>query len=218
MYFNAVEALMNITTILILLSAIVSTGTARAADTPPAPSAKPAVQARATFAGGCFWCMEPPYDKLDGIISTTSGYIGGDKPNPTYGEVSAGGTGHAEAVEIVYDPAKIGYSKLLDVFWRNIDPTTRDRQFCDIGSQYRTAIFYHDEEQKRLAVASRAALEKSKPFPQPIVTEIVPAGTFTPAEGYHQDYYLKNPVRYRFYRFNCGRDQRLEELWGKADK
>jgi len=209
---------MNITTILILLATIVTTGTPRAADVPPAPSASPAPLARATFAGGCFWCMEPPYDKLDGIISTTSGYIGGDKPKPTYEEVSAGGTGHAEAIEIVYEPSKISYSKLLDVFWRNIDPTTRDRQFCDTGSQYRTAIFYHDEEQKRLAEASRAALERSKPFPQPIVTEIVPAGTFTAAEDYHQDYYLKNPVRYRFYRFSCGRDQRLEELWGKADK
>ena len=160
--------------------------------------------------------MEPPYDKLDGVISTTSGYTGGHTAAPTYEEVTAGGTGHAEAVEIVYDPARISYAKLLDVFWRNIDPTTRDRQFCDEGSQYRSAIFYHDEEQKRLAEESRAALEKNKPFPQPIVTEIVPAGAFTPAEDYHQDYYLKHPIRYRFYRFTCGRDQRLEELWGKT--
>jgi peptide-methionine (S)-S-oxide reductase len=160
--------------------------------------------------------MEPPYDKLDGVVSTTSGYIGGHTKNPTYKEVSAGGTGHAEAVEVAYDPARISYAKLLDVFWRNIDPTVRNRQFCDVGDQYRSAIFYHDAEQRRLAEQSKAVLEKSKPFPQPIVTEIVPAGVFTPAEAYHQDYYLKNPLRYKFYRYQCGRDQRLEELWGKA--
>jgi peptide-methionine (S)-S-oxide reductase len=172
--------------------------------------------AKATFAGGCFWCMEPPYDKLDGVVSTTSGYIGGRTRNPTYEAVSAGGTGHAEAVEIIYDPARVSYAKLLDVFWRNIDPTVRNRQFCDVGDQYRSAIFYHDAEQGRLAEQSKAALEKSKPFPQPIMTEIVAAGVFTPAEAYHQDYYLKNPLRYRFYRHRCGRDQRLEELWGKT--
>lgn len=190
----------------LLLAALALPGLAGAAD---------AALAKATFAGGCFWCMEPPYDKLDGVVSTTSGYIGGRTRNPTYEAVSAGGTGHAEAVEIVYDPAKVSYAKLLDVFWRNIDPTVRNRQFCDIGDQYRSAIFYHDAEQKRLAEASKAALAKSKPFPQPIVTEIVPAGVFTAAEAYHQDYYLKNPVRYKFYRYRCGRDQRLEELWGK---
>jgi len=179
-------------------------------------AAKPGNLAKATFAGGCFWCMEPPYDKLDGVVSTTSGYIGGRTRNPTYEAVSAGGTGHAEAIEVVYDPARIGYAKLLDVFWRNIDPTVRNQQFCDVGDQYRSAIFYHDAEQRRLAEQSKAALEKSKPFPQPIVTEIVAAGAFTPAEAYHQDYYLKNPLRYRFYRHRCGRDQRLEELWGKA--
>jgi len=189
----------------LLLAALALPGLASAAD----------ALAKATFAGGCFWCMEPPYDKLDGVVSTTSGYIGGRTPNPTYEAVSAGGTGHAEAVEIVYDPAKVSYAKLLDVFWRNIDPTVRNRQFCDVGDQYRSAIFYHDAEQRRLAEASKAALAKSKPFPQPIVTEIVPAGVFTPAEAYHQDYYLKNPVRYKFYRYRCGRDQRLEELWGK---
>jgi peptide-methionine (S)-S-oxide reductase len=182
-----------------------------------AATAKPGGNlAKATFAGGCFWCMEPPYDKLDGVVSTTSGYIGGRTRNPTYEAVSAGGTGHAEAIEVVYDPARIGYAKLLDVFWRNIDPTVRNRQFCDVGDQYRSAIFYHDVEQRRLAEQSKAALEKSKPFPQPIVTEIVAAGAFTPAEAYHQDYYLKNPLRYRFYRHRCGRDQRLEELWGKS--
>jgi peptide-methionine (S)-S-oxide reductase len=190
----------------LLLAALALPGLAGAAD---------AALAKATFAGGCFWCMEPPYDKLDGVVSTTSGYIGGRTRNPTYEAVSAGGTGHAEAVEIVYDPAKVSYAKLLDVFWRNIDPTVRNRQFCDVGDQYRSAIFYHGAEQKRLAEASKAALAKSKPFPQPIVTEIVPAGVFTAAEAYHQDYYLKNPVRYKFYRYRCGRDQRLEELWGK---
>jgi peptide-methionine (S)-S-oxide reductase len=169
---------------------------------------------KATFAGGCFWCMEPPFDKLDGVISTTSGYIGGRTPNPTYDQVSAGGTGHAEAVQVVYDPARIGYEQLLRAFWRNIDPTVRNRQFCDVGSQYRTAIFYHDVEQKRLSEASKAALERSKPFSGPVVTEIVEAGEFYPAEEYHQDFYLKNPVRYKFYRTTCGRDTRLEELWG----
>jgi peptide-methionine (S)-S-oxide reductase len=169
--------------------------------------------AKATFAGGCFWCMEPPYDKLEGVISTTSGYTGGHRQNPTYKEVTAGDTGHAEAVEVVYDPAKVDYAKLLDVFWRNIDPTVADRQFCDIGNQYRTAVFYHDDTQKRLAEQSRQVLEASGRFPR-IVTEIVPAGPFYPAEEYHQDYYQKNPLRYQFYRYSCGRDQRLEELWG----
>jgi peptide-methionine (S)-S-oxide reductase len=168
--------------------------------------------AKATFAGGCFWCMEPPYDKLDGVISTTSGYTGGHKENPTYKEVSAGGTGHAEAIEIVYDPAKITYAELLEVFWRNIDPTVKDRQFCDYGDQYRTAIFYHNEEQKRLAEESKQKL--SGRF-ETLYTEIVPASTFYPAEDYHQDYYKKNPLRYKYYRYACGRDQRLEELWGK---
>lgn len=209
---------MTIPSTILLLAAILVSGPAHAVDTRGTLPSIPTPLAKATFAGGCFWCMEPPYDKLDGVISTTSGYIGGDKPNPTYEEVSAGGTGHAEAIEVLYNPTKISYTTLLDVFWRNIDPTTRDRQFCDVGHQYRTAIFYHDEEQKRLAEESRAELEKTKPFPEPIVTEIVPAGVFTPAEEYHQDYYLKNPIRYRFYRYTCGRDQRLEELWGKADK
>jgi len=170
----------------------------------------------ATFAGGCFWCMEPPYDKLEGVISTTSGYTGGHKDNPTYKEVSAGRTGHAEVVQIVYDPSKVSYETLLQVFWRNIDPTTPNRQFCDSGNQYRTGIFYHNDEQKQLAEQSRAELNKNKPFKQAIVTEINPASTFYPAEEYHQDYYQKNPVRYKFYRYSCGRDQRLDELWGKA--
>ena len=172
--------------------------------------------AKATFAGGCFWCMEPPYDKLPGVLSTTSGYMGGKKRSPTYEEVSTGTTGHTEVVQVVYDPAKVSYEKLLEVFWRNIDPTVRDQQFCDVGSQYRTAIFYHDEEQKRLAEASKAALEKSKPFKAPIVTPVQAAGEFWPAEDYHQDYYKKNPVRYKYYRTGCGRDDRLKQLWGKA--
>ena len=180
-----------------------------------AQTAAPAT-AKATVAGGCFWCMEPPYDKLDGVISTTSGYIGGKKANPTYQEVSAGSTGHTEAVQVVYDPKKISYEKLLDVFWHNIDPTQKDAQFCDQGTQYRSGIFYHDADQKRLADASRAALEKSKPFKGAIVTEITQASTFYPAEDYHQDYYTKNPVRYKYYRSGCGRDSRLKDLWGAA--
>jgi peptide-methionine (S)-S-oxide reductase len=171
---------------------------------------------KADFAGGCFWCMEHPFDSLPGVVSVTSGYTGGQKKNPTYEEVSAGGTGHAESVQVVYDPAKITYEKLLDVYWVNIDPTTKDRQFCDRGNQYRSAIFYHTEEQHRAALRSKAALEKSKPFKDPVVTGIVPAGEFYPAEEYHQHYYKKNPIRYWYYRNGCGRDQRLKELWGKA--
>ena len=172
--------------------------------------------AKATFAGGCFWCMEPPYDKLEGVISTTSGYTGGQKANPTYEEVSAGITGHAEAVQILYDPTKISYAKLLDVFWRNIDPTTPDRQFCDVGLQYRTGIFYHNDEQKQLAQQSKQAVGQSKTFSEPIVTPITAATEFYPAEEYHQDFYQKNPFRYKFYRYGCGRDARLAELWGEA--
>jgi peptide-methionine (S)-S-oxide reductase len=179
-------------------------------------STGPAETAKATFAGGCFWCMEPPYDKLDGVISTISGYTGGKKKNPTYEEVSAGNTGHAEAVQVTYDPKKISYAKLLDVFWHNVDPLAPNRQFCDVGSQYRTAIFYHDESQKRLAEESKKAIAKR--FKEPIVTEIVAASEFYPAEDYHQDYYIKNPLRYKYYRYSCGRDQRLEALWGPAAK
>jgi peptide-methionine (S)-S-oxide reductase len=171
----------------------------------------------ATFAGGCFWCMEPPFDKLEGVISTTSGYIGGHKQDPSYKEVSRGGTGHAEAVQIVYDPGLVDYAELLDVFWHNIDPTTANGQFCDWGDQYRSEIFYHDTEQRQLATKSRAALEELKPFEEPVVTAISEATTFYPAEDYHQDYYQKNPVRYKFYRYGCGRDKRLEELWGQGD-
>ena len=181
-----------------------------------AEEAVPSGAAVATFAGGCFWCMEPPYDKLDGVHSTVSGYIGGEKLNPTYREVSAGSTGHTEAVQVTYDPAKVSYEKLLDVFWVNIDPTVSDRQFCDRGNQYRTGIFYHGDEQRELAQASKSKLESTKPFKDPIVTEIMVADTFYPAEDYHQDYYKKNPLRYKFYRYNCGRNKRLDELWGDS--
>ena len=173
--------------------------------------------ATATFAGGCFWCMESPFDKLDGVVSVTVGYTGGSKANPTYEQVSAGSTGHAEAVQLKYERAKIGYAKLLEVFWHNVDPVTPNAQFCDHGHQYRSAIFYHDAEQKQLAEASKAELGKSGRFKQLIVTEIVPVSTFWPAEEYHQHYYLKNPLRYKFYRTACGRDRRLEELWGRQD-
>jgi len=170
-------------------------------------------RAVATFAGGCFWCMEGPFDKIPGVISTTSGYTGGAKDHPTYEEVSAGTTGHRESVQVVYDPTKVTYAKLLDTFWHNVDPADATGQFCDHGPQYRAAIFYHDAEQKRLAEASKGALEKR----MRVVTEILPASRFWPAEEYHQDYYKKNPVRYHFYRFNCGRDQRLEKVWGKPE-
>jgi len=168
--------------------------------------------AHATFAGGCFWCMEPPFEKIPGVASVTSGYAGGQKVNPSYEEVSAGGTGHAESVDIVYDPAKVTYSQLLDVFWHNVDPTQGDGQFCDHGHQYRTAIFYHDAEQKRLAEESREKVQAR--LQKPVVTEIVAASRFYPAEEYHQDFYKKNPVRYYTYRAGCGRDRRLKELWG----
>jgi peptide-methionine (S)-S-oxide reductase len=180
-----------------------------------APAPQGQQLAKATFAGGCFWCMEPPFEKLDGVVSVTSGYTGGPKKNPTYEEVSSGGTGHAESVEIAYDPAKVSYQKLLDVFWHNVDPTVKNRQFCDVGEQYRTAIFYKGEEQKRLALESKAAIEKAKGFK--VQTQIVMATPFYPAEEYHQDYYKKNPVRYKLYRYNCGRDQRLEQLWGPGE-
>jgi len=171
---------------------------------------------KATFAGGCFWCMEEVFEGLDGVVSATSGYTGGHKRNPTYEEVSAGETGHAESVEVIYDPAKVTYGKLLEFYWRNIDPTDPRGQFCDKGTQYRSAIFYHDETQKRLAEESKNAVEKSKPFRGPILTEIVPASQFYPAEEYHQNFSQKNPLRYKLYKYNCGRAQRLQELWGTS--
>ena len=180
-----------------------------------APAAAPvAATAKAVFAGGCFWCVESDFDKVDGVLSTTSGYTGGSVANPTYEQVSAKTTGHAEAVEVVYDPTKVSYEKLVEHFWRTIDPTTKDRQFCDVGSPYRTAIFAQDAAQLKAAVASRQALEQTKPFKDPIVTEVVLGGPFYPAEAYHQDYYKKNPVRYNYYRTSCGRDARVKQLWG----
>jgi peptide-methionine (S)-S-oxide reductase len=169
---------------------------------------------KATFAGGCFWCMEQPFDGIPGVVSVTSGYTGGQKKNPTYEEVSSGGTGHAESVQVIYDPARATYEKLLNVFWHNIDPTVKDKQFCDSGHQYRSAIFYHTQEQLRLALQSKTMLEKNKTFKEPVMTEIVQAPEFYPAEDYHQHYYKKNPIRYKFYRTTCGRDKRLKELWG----
>jgi peptide-methionine (S)-S-oxide reductase len=190
---------------LLLISSLLYSMTALAADD----------RSLATFAGGCFWCMEPPFDKLDGVLSTTSGYTDGHRKNPSYEEVSAGGTGHTEAIQIEYDPTKISYAQLLEVFWKNIDPTTRDSQFCDHGSQYRSGIYYHNASQRAAAEASLKALQQNKPFEAAIVTELDAASTFYPAEDYHQDYYLKNPIRYKYYRYRCGRDQRLEQLWGE---
>jgi peptide-methionine (S)-S-oxide reductase len=180
-------------------------------------SAQAPKTATAIFAGGCFWCVEADFDKVPGVLSTTSGYIGGTVKNPTYQQVSAGGTGHAEAVEIAYDPAKVTYAKLLDVFWRNIDPLVKDKQFCDSGDQYRSAIFYRTDDEKKLAEETKKQVE-AKFAPRTVYTQIVKAETFYPAEDYHQDYYKKNESRYKFYRWNCGRDQRLEQLWGKKEQ
>jgi len=198
-----------------LFALAILAGSFAGSDRPATAAQTPGNLAKATFAGGCFWCMEPPFDKLDGVVSTTSGYTDGTKKNPTYEEVSAGGTGHAESVQVVYDPSKVSYAKLLDVYWHNVDPVTANAQFCDHGTQYRTAIFYHDAEQKRLAEESKAQVQK-KFLERKVATEIVPASTFYPAEEYHQDYYQKNPIRYKFYRTGCGRDARLEELWGSS--
>ena len=178
-------------------------------------SAAPGAPLRtATFGGGCFWCVEEAFDKAPGVVSTTSGYTGGRVANPTYEQVSSGGTGHVEVVQVAYDPSRISYQQLLNVFWRNVDPLTPNQQFCDQGPQYRSAIFAEDAEQLRLAQASKQALEKSGRFKQPIVTEVVPASQFYPAEEYHQDYYTKNPLRYKFYKTSCGREQRLRQVWG----
>lgn len=175
----------------------------------------PSPTAEASFAGGCFWCVEEAFDAVPGVVSTTSGYTGGRTSDPSYEEVAAGRTGHAEAVRVVYDPAVTGYARLLDTFWRNIDPTDAGGQFCDRGDSYRSAIFYHDAEQRRLAEASKRSLEGSGRFDEPIVTTIVPAGEFYPAEEYHQNYYEKNPVRYKLYKWNCRRAQRLDRIWGE---
>ncbi len=169
---------------------------------------------KATFAGGCFWCMQNPYDELKGVVSTAVGYIGGHKDNPTYEEVCAGATGHAEAIEVLYDPSQITYAELLNVFWRNIDPTALNKQFADTGTQYRTAIFYHNEEQKQSAESSKKEMDRSGIYDEPIVTEITPASTFYRAEDYHQKYYEKCPVRYKMYKSVSGREQYLENIWG----
>jgi len=176
----------------------------------------PRTVARATFAGGCFWCLEPPFDKLAGVVSTTSGYAGGHVRNPSYEQVSAGGTGHKEVVQVLFDPAEISYAKLLEVYWRNVDPLDGVGQFCDRGDQYQTAIFYESEEQKQIAEESKRQLDASGVLGKRVVTPILPLEAFYPAEEYHQDYYKKNPLRYKFYRSNCGRDRRLEQLWGQA--
>jgi peptide-methionine (S)-S-oxide reductase len=194
------------------VSVLSAAGHAQQAPPPTGPNGTRT--ATAIFAGGCFWCMEPPFDKLDGVVSTTSGYTAGTRVNPTYEEVSAGTTGHTEALKIVYDPSKVSYEKLLHVFWRNHDPLTAAAQFCDKGSQYRAGVYYANDEEKRLAEASKAAIVQSGRFKQPIVTEIVAATAFYPAEEYHQDYYIKNPIRYKYYSTTCGRARRLKELWG----
>jgi peptide-methionine (S)-S-oxide reductase len=181
----------------------------------PASSPEEDTLAKATFAGGCFWCMEKPFDQLEGVVSTTSGYTGGTKEDPSYYEVSAGSTGHVEAVQVLYDPAQISYDRLLEVFWRNVDPVDNAGQFCDKGSQYRSKIFVHDPQQQRLAQQSKQGVSQLPQFRDtPIATDIEAAQTFYPAEDHHQDYYLKHPVRYKFYRTGCGRDARLNELWG----
>jgi peptide-methionine (S)-S-oxide reductase len=198
----------------LLVSLWLALGSAAGA-TAQAPVASVATPASAIFAGGCFWCVEADFDKVEGVLSTTSGYTGGRVANPTYRDVSRGGTGHTEAVEIAYDPARVSYEKLLDVFWHNHDPLAKNRQFCDRGEQYRAAIFYRTDEERRLAEASKGVHQAR--FKQPIQTEITAAGPFYKAEDYHQDYYLKNPIRYKFYRYNCGRDARLQELWVKQD-
>jgi peptide-methionine (S)-S-oxide reductase len=186
----------------------------------PAAAEQPTVAsgslAKAYFAGGCFWCMEEAFEKVNGVLEAVSGYMGGTVKNPSYEEVSAGKTGHAESVEVRYDPAKVTYAQLLEAFWRNIDPVTPDAQFCDHGNQYRAAIFYQSEEEKGAAEESRRSIEQSKRFSTPIVTQVTAASEFYPAEEYHQDFYKKNPVRYKFYKFTCGREQRLETLWGKS--
>jgi peptide-methionine (S)-S-oxide reductase len=178
-------------------------------------AATDAAPGKAYFAGGCFWCMEEAFEKVDGVSSVISGYMGGTVANPSYEAVSAGRTGHAEAVEVVYDPAKVSYQKLLDAFWLNIDPVTPNAQFCDHGNQYRSAIFFQTDGEKRASETSKQSIEQMKRFQEPIVTQIVMASQFYPAEEYHQDFYKKNPVRYKFYKYNCGRAQRLDALWGK---
>ena len=196
---------------LVLMLAAAGMSTLAGAQSAGGSAAKPE-RAVATFAGGCFWCVESDFDKVKGVISTTSGYTGGKVVDPGYERVSAGGTGHAEAVEVVYDPSQVSYQQLLAYFWRHVDPTVKDRQFCDHGNQYRTAIFVHNDEERKLAEASKKKVEAE--LKKPIYTQIAAAGPFYAAEEYHQDFYKKNPTKYKFYRWNCGRDQRLEQIWG----
>jgi len=204
----------NLFTVLLVAAGVCMVPAAAAQSTKATPP-KPAT-VKAIFAGGCFWCVEEAFDKVSGVIATTSGYTGGRTRNPTYEQVSADNTGHAEAVLVEYVPGKVNYEKLVDVFWRNIDPTQRNGQFCDHGSSYRSAIFYLDEDQRRVAEASKSALVKNKPFRGEIVTEITRASEFYPAEGYHQDYYQRNPIRYKFYKTGCGREARLKQLWERT--
>ena len=199
----------------LLFGVVILLGQARAGNEQDSHAMTGASIQKATFAGGCFWCMESDFDKVDGVIETISGYAGGHVVNPTYKQVSAGGTGHAESVQVTFDANRVSYAELLDHYWRDIDPTNPRGQFCDNGHQYRTVIFTDNEEQQKIAEQSLKMLEQNKPFREPIVTEIIPLNAFYPAEDYHQDYYRKNPLRYKFYRYTCGRDQRLEELWGK---
>lgn len=190
-----------------------SAGTAWAKDSPGVQPSRPAGTATAIFAGGCFWCLEADFDKLPGVLATESGYTAGKTLNPTYDQVSAGGTGHTEAVRVRYDPAKVSYQQLVDYFWRHIDPTVKDRQFCDVGTQYRSGIYWQNEAERKIAEASRDAILKSGKLKQ-VFTELAPATAFYPAEEYHQDYYTKNPIRYAYYRKSCGRDARVQEVWG----
>jgi methionine-S-sulfoxide reductase len=209
------SSLVRSTLSVLLLVAVA--GTVSAEEPKPAPSGATQGLAVATFAGGCFWCVESDFDKVDGVVETISGFTGGHTKNPTYGEVGQGQTGHAEAVQLKYDPSKVSYEKLLDYYWRHVDLVDGGGQFCDRGNQYRPAIFTHTPEQKKLAEESKVALAKSGRFKEPIAVEIVPASAFTAAEDYHQDYYKKNPLKYRYYRYSCGRDARIATLWGDAD-
>jgi len=200
-----------------LITSAVPLGLRGGASLDPRPSVLPTQVAEpdtAVFAGGCFWCMEPPFDKLDGVISTTSGYAGGHVSNPTYEQVTAGGTGHREAVRVLFDPDRVSFQELLEVFWKNVDPLDSGGQFCDRGFSYTTAIFPRSEEQARIAEASKADIRER--LGNPVATEVVPEASFFPAEEYHQNYYQKNPLRYKFYRWSCGRDGRLEQLWGRG--
>jgi peptide-methionine (S)-S-oxide reductase len=201
----------NMPRLLLAFALVLASLGSASAQMAPLPQPKPG-QAVADFAGGCFWCVESDFDHVPGVISTTSGYTGGTVKNPTYHQVSAGSTGHAESVQVIYDPKKVSYAQLLDYFWHHIDPTVKDRQFCDVGHQYRTAIFVHNAEERRLAQDSKKKVAAE--LKTPIYTEIDDAGKFYPAEEYHQDYYKKNPVQYKFYRWNCGRDQRIKQIWG----